>query len=425
MNSSALAVPPSYRRMPVPRPAFNLPAIRADFPALHQKVHGRPLVYLDSAATALKPQPVIDAVLGAYAHDCANVHRGVHTLSERATAAFEGARAKIAQFLGARSPREVVFVRGTTEAINLVAQCHARPRLRSGDEVLVTQLEHHSNIVPWQVVCRQVGARLVVVPVTGQGEIDIESVRERMTPRTRIVAVTHVSNVLGSVLPIRLIALLAHARGATVVVDGAQAVPHLAVDVQDLVCDFYAFSGHKLYGPTGIGVLYGREDLLASMPPYQTGGDMVRSVAFEDTQYQEPPHRFEAGTPDIAGALGLGAAVDYLRRIGQEAREAHERELLEVGAELLRRIPGVRLLGDSPRKVGVLSFVVEGAHVHDVGTVADARGVAIRTGHLCAEPLISALGLAAVARASVAMYTTHDDLDALAEAVVESRRILL
>jgi cysteine desulfurase/selenocysteine lyase len=426
MSSSALrrTDPPSHGRLSVPGPAFNLHAVRADFPALHQRVHGRPLVYLDSAATALKPRPVIDAVLGAYTRDCANVHRGVHTLADRATTAFEEARGKIARFVNARCPREVVFVRGTTEAINLVAQCHARPRLRPGDEVLITQLEHHSNIVPWQVVCQQTDARLVVVPVTARGEVEIEAIRQRMTQRTRIVAMAHVSNVLGTVLPVRLIALLAHARGATVVVDGAQAVPHLGVDVQDLVCDFYAFSGHKLYGPTGIGVLYGREELLSAMPPYQTGGDMIRSVSFEGTLYQDPPQRFEAGTPDIAGAIGLGAAIDYVQRIGLEPCEEHERSLLEYGAELLGRIPGVRLVGNSPSKVGVLSFVLEGVHAHDIGTVADAHGVAIRTGQLCAEPLLSAYGLPAVARASVGVYSTRADLEALAEAVTEAGKML-
>jgi cysteine desulfurase/selenocysteine lyase len=387
-------------------------------------VHGRPLVYLDSAATALKPRPVIDAVLDAYTRDCANVHRGVHTLADRATTAFEEARGKVARFVNARSPREVIFVRGTTEAINLVAQCHARPRLRPGDEVLVTELEHHSNLVPWQVVCQQTNARLVVVPVTARGEVEIEAIRQRMTHRTRVVAVAHVSNVLGTVLPVRLISWLAHARGATVVVDGAQAAPHLGADVQDLVCDFYAFSGHKLYGPTGIGVLYGREELLSAMPPYQTGGDMIRSVSFEGTLYQDPPQRFEAGTPDIAGAIGLGAAIDYLQRIGLEPCKEHERKLLDHGAELLGRIPGVRLVGSPPNRVGVLSFVLAGAHAHDIGTVADAHGVAIRTGHLCAQPLLAAYGLPAVARASVGVYSTRDDLEALAEAVMEAGKML-
>jgi cysteine desulfurase/selenocysteine lyase len=426
MNSSSLrnTGPASRERMPIPRPSFNLYAIRADFPALHQRIHGRPLVYLDSAATALKPHPVIEAVVGAYTRDCANVHRGVHTLADRASTAFEAARGKVARFIHARSPREVVFVRGATEAINLVAQSYARPRLRPGDEVLVTQLEHHSNLVPWQVVCQQTGARLVVVPVTERGEVEIEAFRQRLTHRTRVVAVAHASNVLGTVLPVRLIALLAHARGATVVVDGAQAVPHLGVDVQDLVCDFYAFSGHKLYGPTGIGVLYGREDLLSAMPPYQTGGEMILSVSFERTLYQDPPRRFEAGTPDIAGAIGLGAAVDYLERIGQEPREEHERKLLEHGREVLGRIPRVRLVGNPASRVGVLSFVLEGAHAHDIGTVADAHGVAIRTGQLCAEPLLMAYGLPAVARASVGIYNTLDDLEALGEAVAEAGKVL-
>jgi cysteine desulfurase/selenocysteine lyase len=409
---------------PVPRQRLDLAAIRADFPALGQTVHGKPLVYLDSAATALKPRPVVEAVVGALTRDSANVHRAAHTLSERATRAFEAARVKVAQFINARSPKEVVFVRGTTEAINLVAQSYARPRLRPGDQILITQLEHHSNIVPWQMICESTGARLVVAPITQRGEVSIDAVRECITDRTRIVALAHVSNVLGSVLPIRLITLLAHARGATVLVDGAQAAPHLPVDVQDLVCDFYALSGHKLYGPTGVGVLYGRQELLASMPPYQGGGDMVRSVSLEKTLYQDPPHRFEAGTPDIAGVIGLGAAIDYLTQLDREAVEEHERDLIGYGAERLLRIPGLSLVGTAPGKVGVISFVLEGVHAHDLATIADTHGVAIRAGQLCAEPLLASYHLNAVARASLGIYNTRTDLDVLVEAMGRARKVM-
>jgi len=380
-------------------------------------VHGKPLVYLDSAATSLKPQSVIDAVTEVYARDCANIHRAVHLLSQRATARYEEAREKVRAFLNAARSREVIFTRGTTESINLVAQSWGRSELREGDEVLVTELEHHSNIVPWQMLCQQTGAKLVVVPMTDDGEILREAFESKLSDRTRLVAMAHVSNALGTVLPVGELIALAHGRGAVVLLDGAQAVSHAPVDMRELDCDFYAFSGHKLYGPSGIGVLYGKERLLESMPPYQGGGDMIRSVTFDETIYNELPYKFEAGTPNIAGAIGLGAAIDYVTSFDLEAVHAHEAAVLRYATEAIESIPGVRLIGTAPGKVAVLSFLMDSAHPHDVGTIVDSEGVAIRTGHHCAQPVMEHFGIAATARASLGMYNTTDDIDALVHAL--------
>ena len=385
---------------------------RADFPALDQTVHGARLVYLDNAATTQKPQAVLDAIQRFYEEDNSNVHRGVHLLSERATRAFEDARQKVKRFLNARSHQEIVFTRGTTEAINLVANSFVRPLLKAGDEVLVTGMEHHSNIVPWQMACEATGARLSVVPVTDSGELDLKAFPALLTPRTRLFAVTHVSNALGTVNPVKDLIAAAHAKGIPVLVDGAQAVPHLAVDVQDLGADFYAFSGHKLYGPTGIGVLYGRKELLEAMPPWQGGGDMIRSVSFEKTTYNELPYKFEAGTPDIAGAIGLGAAIDYVGSVGLQAIADHEHELLSYATKGILQVPGVKIIGTARNKAGVLSFTVAGVHPHDVGTLLDRDGVAIRTGHHCAQPVMDRFGVPATSRASFALYNTRADVDA-------------
>jgi cysteine desulfurase/selenocysteine lyase len=395
--------------------------VRRDFPALHQRINDHSLVYLDSAATALKPQSVIDAITGFYARDSANVHRGVHQLSQRATEAFEGARSKLRVFLNAPRTEELIFVRGTTEGINLVAQAYARPRLVAGDEILVTGLEHHSNIVPWQLLAQQTGARLVVAPIADDGSVPLAGVEERLSARTRLVAVSHVSNALGSILPITEIAERAHAVGAKVLVDGAQATPHMQVDLSSLGADFYAFSGHKLYGPTGIGVLWGRTEILEEMSPYQGGGDMIRSVSFEKTTFADIPHKFEAGTPDIAGAIGLGAAVDYLSAIGFGPIVEHERDLLGYATKALQAVPGLRIIGNASAKVGVLSFVVDGIHAHDLGTIADATGVAIRTGHHCAQPVMRHFGVPSTARASLGLYNTRDDITRLVQALDQAK----
>ena len=396
---------------------FDVERVREDFPALHQDVHGKPLVYLDSAATTLKPQSVIDAVDQVYARDCANIHRAVHLLSQRATAQFEGAREKVRAFLNASKATEIVFTRGTTEAVNLVAQSWGRGALRDGDEVLVTELEHHSNIVPWQLLCQQTGAKLVVVPMTDRGEILREAFEQSLSERTRLVAMAHVSNALGTVLPVTELISLAHERGALVLLDGAQAVSHVDVDVHALDCDFYAFSGHKLYGPTGIGVLYGKERLLEEMPPYQGGGDMIRSVTFQETIYNDLPYKFEAGTPHIAGAIGLGAAIDYFSSFEAGLVHAHENAVLRYATEALEAVPGLRVIGTAPGKVAALSFLMESAHPHDIGTIVDAEGVAIRTGHHCAQPVMEHFGIAATARASLGMYNGFEDVDALVAAL--------
>lgn len=399
------------------RPAPQLSAIREQFPILAQTVHGKPLVYLDNAATTQKPLAVLDAMRAFELSDYANIHRGVHALSQRATDAFEAARAKLAAFVHARSADEIVFVRGATEAINLVAQCFTRPRLQPGDEVLVTAMEHHADIVPWQMVCDATGANLRVAPIRDDGALDLQALPELLGPRTRMLAVTHVSNVLGTVNDVASVAQLAHARGVPVLVDGAQAVAHLPVDVQALGCDFYVFSGHKLYGPTGIGVLWGRAELLAAMPPYQGGGDMIRTVSFERTTYADPPARFEAGTPHITGAVGLAAAIDFVQGLGWDAIAQHERALLERTQSALERILGLRIYGTVPDKIGVVSFNIDGLHAHDLGTIADAEGVAIRAGHHCAMPLMQRYGVAAMARASLGLYNGEDDIDALVRAV--------
>ena len=402
---------------------FDVAKVRADFPILAQEVRGRPLVYLDSAASAQKPQAVIDAISRFYTHDNANVHRGVHTLSERATAAFESAREKVARFLHAKSDKEIVFVRGTTEAINLVAQTFGRKNVGPGDEVLITALEHHANIVPWQMLCEQVGAKLKQLPVDTHGDLVLDRLDELLTPRTRILAVTHVSNALGTVVPVKELIRRAHARGVPVLVDGAQTVTHFPVDVVDLDCDFYAFSGHKLFGPMGIGVLYGKKERLESMPPYQGGGDMILSVTMEKTLYNRVPYRFEAGTPDVAGAVGLGAAIDYLERVGLEAIAAHDRALLAYAEQVLGSVPGLRILGQGRERSGVVSFVMEDIHPHDVGTILDREGVAVRTGHHCAQPLMQCFGVAATVRASMALYNTREDVDALVRGLHKVREV--
>ncbi|HEY4126439.1 MAG TPA: cysteine desulfurase [Gammaproteobacteria bacterium] len=397
---------------------------RKDFPILSEKVHGNPLVYLDNAATSQKPQAVIDAVSSYYEHHNANVHRGVHTLSELATADYEGAREKVRVFINARSVKEVINTRGTTEAINLVAQSYARPKLKAGDEILLTQMEHHSNIVPWQLLVAQTGAMLKVVPITDAGELEPGAFEKLLSPRTKIAVFGHVSNALGTVNPVKEMTALAHAHGVPVLVDGAQAVPHMAVDVQDLDCDFYAFSGHKMFAPTGIGVLYGKEKLLEAMLPWQGGGEMIRLVRFDKTTYNDLPHKFEAGTPDIAGAVGLGAAVDYLNTVGLDAIQAYEHGLHDYLAKSLSAVTGVRLVGTASRQAGVQSFVMQGIHPHDLGTIVDQEGVAIRTGHHCAMPVMERFDLPATARASLSFYNTREDVDALMKALDKAREVL-
>ena len=399
------------------RQPFDVEKIREDFPILKQKVHGHPLVYLDSAATSQKPRAVLEAMQEFYLHDYSNVHRGVHLLSERATRAYEDGRAKLQRFINAAEAREIVFVRGTTEAVNLVAQTYGRKNLQAGDEILITAMEHHSNIVPWQMLCEEKRAVLRVAPINDRGELIFEAFEKFLGPKTRLVAVTHVSNVLGTINPVREIVEAAHRWNVPVLVDGAQAAPHLRVDVRELGCDFYALSGHKLFGPTGVGVLYGKAALLEGMPPYQGGGDMIASVTFEKTTYNAIPFKFEAGTPYIAGVIGLGAAVEYLNRIGLEAITAYEQDLLEHATNSLSRIPGVRLIGTAREKASVVSFVLDGVHPHDIGTILDQRGIAIRTGHHCAQPLMDRFGLPATARASLAFYNTREEIDVLAEGV--------
>ncbi len=398
-------------------------ARRDDFPVLRERVNGKPLVYLDNAATTQKPQVVIDAVSRYYTHDNANVHRGVHTLSQRATDAYEAARAKIQRFINAAAAEEIVFVRGATEAINLVAQSYARPRLEPGDEIIVSAMEHHSNIVPWQLVGEQTGAVLKVVPIDDAGELELDAFRRLLGPRTRLVAITHLSNALGSIVPIESVIALAHDRGVPVLVDGAQAISHLPVDVRALGCDFYAFSGHKIFAPTGIGVLYGRTELLDAMPPYQGGGDMIRSVTFDKTEYNDLPYKFEAGTPNIAGAIGLGAALDYVSAIGMQAIAAHEHDLLTYATQAACGIPGLRIVGTARRKASILSFTLEGLHPHDIGTILDDQGVAIRAGHHCAMPVMQRYGIGGTARASFALYNTREEVDALVAGIRKAQEM--
>jgi cysteine desulfurase/selenocysteine lyase len=402
--------------------SFDVEAVRREFPVLAQRPYGKRLAFLDSGATAQKPQAVIDAVSRFYSQDNANVHRGVYDLAERATAAFEGARKRIARYIGA-DPREVIFTRGATEGVNLVAQTYGRAHVGPGDEILVTGMEHHSNIVPWQMLASEKGAKLVVVPVDDRGEIHLADFERLIGPRTRMVAVTQVSNVLGTVNPIREIVKLAHARGVPVLVDGAQAMPHGKVDVRDLDADFYVFSGHKMFGPTGIGVLYGKARILEAMPPWQGGGDMILSVSFEGTKFNTIPYRFEAGTPDAAGAIGLAAAVDWLEGLDRAGAEAHERDLLQYATRRLEEIPGLRILGTSTGKAAVISFVLEGVHPHDVGTIVDREGVAVRAGHHCAQPLMERFGVPATVRASFALYNTREDVDQLVRALQRVREM--
>jgi cysteine desulfurase/selenocysteine lyase len=403
--------------------AFDVGKVRDDFPILKEKVYDKPLVYLDNAATSQKPKTVLEAIARFYNEDCSNVHRGVHLLSARATDAYEGVRVKVQRFLNAREAREIIFVRGTTEAINLVAQTYGRAHVKTGDEIVITAMEHHSNIVPWQMLCEEKGARLRVAPINDRGEMVFEEFEKLLTPRTRLVAAAHVSNALGTINPVRQIIETAHRLNVPVLIDGAQAVPHLRVDVQQLDCDFYTFSGHKVYGPTGIGVLYGKASLLESMPPYQGGGDMISSVTFEKTLYNTIPYKFEAGTPNIAATMGLGAAIDYVNRIGLENMAAYEQELLAYATKAISEIPGVRLIGTAGEKAGVLSFVLDGVHPHDVGTVLDQEGIAVRTGHHCAQPVMERFGVPATVRASLAFYNTKKEIDALAAGMRKVKEI--
>jgi cysteine desulfurase/selenocysteine lyase len=393
--------------------AFNVDRIREDFPILREKVHGKPLVYLDNAATSQKPKAVIDSLVDYYTHYNANVHRAVHLLSTRATAACDDSREKVRRFINAGSTNEIVFVRGTTEGLNLVAQTHGRQNIGPGDEVLISGLEHHSNIVPWQILCEEKQARLRVVHIDDRGVVPLDEFEKALHERTRLVAISHVSNALGTVNPLADMIKMAHRWNAPVVVDGAQAAPHMHVDVRALDADFYAFSGHKLFGPTGIGVLYGKEALFNAMPPFQGGGDMIRSVTFEKTTYNDLPYKFEAGTPDIAGIIGLGAAIDYVNDVGMDAIAAYEQELLEYATDAVSQLEGVRIIGTAPNKASVISFVVDNAHPHDVGTVLDREGIAVRTGHHCAQPVMDRFGIAATTRASLAFYNTREEVDAL------------
>lgn len=387
--------------------------IRKDFPLLSTLVNGHPLVYLDNAATSQKPQVVIDALSDYYQEYNSNIHRGVHYLSQKATDAYEESRLRIQKFLNAERPQEIIFVRGTTEAINLVAQTLGRTSVGPGDEILVTALEHHANIVPWQMVCEEKRAVLKVVPMNDEGELDLNEFQRLLNARTKIVAITHVSNALGTINPVNQMTQLAHRHGIPVLIDGAQAVPHMRVDVQELDCDFYAFSGHKMFGPTGIGVLYGKRKRLESMPPYQGGGDMIKSVSFEKTVYNDLPYKFEAGTPNIAGGIALGVAVDYLNGMDIHAIQSHEHDLLEYATEKCAAVPGVRIVGRAKDKASVVSFVMDHVHPHDIGTILDADGIAIRTGHHCAQPIMTRLGIPATARASFAFYNTQDEVDVL------------
>jgi cysteine desulfurase/selenocysteine lyase len=408
---------------PKTNPGYDVERVRGDFPILAREVHGKPLVFLDSAASSQRPLAVIEAVDAYERLHHANVHRGVHQLSQEATAMFEQARERVRRFANAASTREVIFTRGTTESINLVAQSYARPRLKPGDEILLTTLEHHANIVPWQLVAEQTGARVRAVPMDRRGVVSLEDFSACLGDRTRIVAVAHVSNALGTVLPVREITRLAHARGAVVLVDGAQAVPHQAVDLAQLGCDFYAFSAHKMYGPTGIGVLVGRESLLESMPPWQGGGDMILTVSFEKTTFNELPFKFEAGTPNISGAVGLGAAIDYIESLGIDRIHAHEQRLLGIATEKLLRVPGLAIIGNAPDKAAVISFTLEGVHPHDLGTILDSEGVAVRTGHHCAMPVMEFFDVPATARASFACYSRESDIDALVRALGKAREV--
>ena len=397
--------------------SLDVEKIRADFPILKQQVNGKPLVYLDNAATSQKPQVVIDTLERYYSAENSNVHRGVHTLSQLATEEYEGARTKIRQLLNAADDREIIFVRGTTEGINLVAQSYGRQNVGDGDEIIITTMEHHSNIVPWQILCEEKGARLRVVPINDDGELLVDEFEKLLGPRTKLVCLVHISNALGTVNPVEQIVEMAHSRGIPVLVDGAQSVPHMPIDVQKMGCDFFVFSGHKLFGPTGIGVLYGKADLLESMPPYQSGGDMIKSVSFEKTLYNVLPYKFEAGTPNIAGVVGLGAAVDYVTSLGFERIASYERELLKYGTECVSGIDGLRIIGTAKEKASIISFVLSDVHPHDIGTILDSEGVAVRTGHHCTQPLMDRFGVPATARASFAFYNTRAEIDTLVKGI--------
>ena len=396
---------------------FDAERVRADFPVLQQVVNGKPLVYLDNGATSQKPQAVIDELVRYYTTENANVHRGVHTLSQNATEDYEGSRAKVKRLLNAADDHEIIYTRGTTDSINTVAQSFGKQRLGPGDEVIVSNMEHHSNIVPWQMLREEKGVVLRVVPIDESGELLMDEYEAMLSSRTKLVSITHVSNALGTIVPVEQIIAMAHAKGVPVMLDGAQAVPHMAVDVQELDCDFYVFSGHKIFGPTGIGVLYGKAEFLEAMPPVQGGGDMIKSVTFEKTIYNDLPYKFEAGTPNIAGAIGLGAAIDYVQSVGYDSFAAYEDELLDYGTRALESIGGLRIIGTSPHKAGILSFVIENIHPHDIGTILDAEGVAVRTGHHCAQPVMQRFQIPATARASLAMYNTKEDIDALVRAI--------
>jgi cysteine desulfurase / selenocysteine lyase len=412
------------RPQPVSATQLDIAAIRRDFPILHQSVNGRPLVYLDNAASSQRPKAVIEAVSRYYERDHANVHRGVHTLSQRATDAFEGAREDVRRFINAADVKEIVFVRGATEAINLVAQSYGRPKLRPGDEILISALEHHANIVPWQLLCEQTGATLRVIPITRTGEVDFDAFTKLIGPRTKLLALAHVSNALGTIVPVEKFIAVAKQAGVPVLLDGAQAVPHAVVDVRSLDCDFYCFSSHKMLGPTGIGVLYGRKTLLEAMPPWQGGGDMILAVTFERTTYNQLPWKFEAGTPNIAGAVGLGAAIRYLEQIGMERIAAYEQELLDYATARLAETPGLTFVGTAADKAAVVSFTLAGVHPHDIGTILDAEGVAIRTGHHCAMPVMDFFKVPATARASMSFYNTFEEIDRLVAALARAREVL-
>ena len=402
---------------------IDIEQIRQDFPALHQQVRGKPLTYLDNAATSQKPKQVIEALSGYYSYQNANIHRGVYYLSEQATAAYEAARVKAQRFLNAANPAEVVFVRGTTEAINLVASSYGKLVLQPGDEVVISAMEHHSNIVPWQLLCESVGANLRVAPIDTSGMLIIPEYEELLGPRVKIVALVHVSNSLGTINDVKRLVRLAKEQSAVVLIDGAQAAPHMPIDVQDIGCDFYTVSGHKMYGPTGIGVLYGRIELLETMPPYQGGGEMIRSVTFEKTTYAPPPAKFEAGTPHIAGAIGMGVAIDYLEQLGWDFVHEQEKVLLEYALERLATVPGLQIIGSAESRASVVSFTVDGIHAHDIGTIVDQEGVAIRTGHHCTQPIMDFFGVPATARASFAFYNTVEEVDTLTKALMEAREV--
>ncbi len=407
----------------VARTGFDVAKVRADFPILSERVHGQPLVYLDSANTSQKPASVIEAMDAYYRHANANIHRATHLLSERATALYEGARTKAAAFLKAPDRASIVLTKGTTDGINLVAQSYGRSMLKRGDEILISWLEHHSNIVPWQMLCEQTGAVLCVVPINLRGEVEMDAYATLLSPRTRIVAMSHVSNALGTINPVRAIIEQAHARGAVVLIDGAQAAPHLAIDVQALDCDFYALSSHKMYGPTGVGVLYGRPSLLEAMPPYQGGGDMIESVTFEKTTYNAVPYKFEAGTPNIAGVAGFGAALDYLASIDRPAALAHEDDVLDYATAQVKAMPGARIIGEAAEKTAVLSFVLDGVHPHDAGTILDRQGVAVRTGQHCAQPVMDCYRITSTIRASLGIYNTREDIDVFVRALEKVRAV--